>query len=347
MNYEQAGVNVELANNLLASIKQDIAFTKFFCNKSNNGSIVDLNDYCSCISLDSLHYENPILTFSTDGVGSKLILADKHPTVNSDVTQDLFAMVFNDIICSGSRPLYFLDYYATHSLHEKTLDNSGEIRFSRILKDLTRLCSEYSVGIIGGETAEIPMIYSSGRYDLAGFGVGIVEKRDLITKSRVRSGDVIIGIESSGPHSNGYTLINSIENELSHESIKTCLTPTRIYVKPILELMNNIDIHGIAHITGGGVTENLPRVIRDDLNGVVDLNSWKKPKVFEEIAEIAEIDPAEMLKTFNCGIGMIVIVSEEDHHVALEILNSYYKAIRIGFVSYRKRENKIEYWGTF
>ena len=344
MNYLESGVNVDLASFLLNNAKRDISLTKESCNRSTGGSILNANDYCSCVSLNALRYEDPILTFSTDGVGSKLVFADKFPSRDSNIVQDLFAMVFNDVICSGSRPLYFLDYYATNSLSEKISLLNQDNRFSHILQDLTRLCSEYEVALIGGETAEIPMIYSRGKYDLAGFGVGIVERKDLITPMKVRDGDVIIGITSSGPHSNGYTLINSIDDDLSYEAIEQCLKPTRIYVKPILDLMQTVSIHGLAHITGGGLTENLPRVIRDDLCGIIDLYNWKMPEVFEEISRVAGLSIREMLKTFNCGIGMVVIVAERDCRKTLEVLDRHFKSHRIGFVC-GKKNHKIEYWG--
>lgn len=335
MNYKESGVNVNFANELLQNLKMDFGFSKFFCNQVTNKSILQGNDYCSCIDINPLKYTEPVLTFSTDGVGSKLILSEQY-SIESDITQDLFGMIFNDIICSGSKPLYLLDYYATHSLEEKVFNSN---RFDFLLRNLTKLCIDYNIGLIGGETAEIPRIYSENKYDLAGFGIGIVEKSKLITPENIKYDDVIIGIESSGPHSNGYSLINKIIETIpyNYEFIKQCLIPTRLYIKPILDLVNKIDVHGIAHITGGGF-ENLSRIVPNNFCSVIDTYTWKFPEIFSEIQEYSNISKGEMFRTFNCGIGMIVVVSEQDREETLSILNSYYKAFQIGRVKYNQTQ---------
>lgn len=335
MNYKESGVNVNFANELLQNLKMDFGFSKFFCNQVTNNSILQGNDYCSCIDINPLKYNEPVLTFSTDGVGSKLILSEQY-SIESDITQDLFGMIFNDIICSGSKPLYLLDYYATHSLEEKVFNSN---RFDFLLKNLTKLCVDYNIGLIGGETAEIPRIYTENKYDFAGFGIGIVEKSKLITPEKIKYDDVIIGIESSGPHSNGYSLINKIIETIpyNYEFIKQCLIPTRLYIKPILELVNKIDVHGIAHITGGGF-ENLSRIVPNNFCSVIDTYTWKFPEIFSEIQEYSNISKGEMFRTFNCGIGMIVVVSEQDREETLSILNSYYKAFQIGRVKYNQTQ---------
>ena len=344
MNYKDSGVDTGLAGDLLHGIKNDIGFTVYFNNQVNNESVISKNDYCSCVELNRLKYTDPVLTFSTDGVGTKLLLAERFYEVESNVAQDLFAMIFNDVVCSGSRPLYFLDYYATRSLKE-TLKN-GVNRFETILKDLARICSEHRVAIVGGETAEMPLVYSKNRFDLAGFGVGVVEKANLISPERVRYNDVVIGIESSGPHSNGYSLINHlVDSNRDKEFVEACLKPTRVYVRPVMDLLDSgVDVHGVAHVTGGGITENLPRIIPDDLCCLVDLYTWRTPRVFQEIKTRAKVSSDEMLKTFNCGIGMIVIVTETDKRRTLEVLNRHHHSHQIGRVRYRERDSVV-YWG--
>lgn len=345
MNYKDSGVDVQLADELLETVREDIKISIDTCNSFTNNSILRANDYCACVELNKLDYKCPVLTFSIDGVGSKLKLIEKYPHLFSSVSTDLFAMIFNDIICSGAKPLYLLDYYATHSLNE--IDSkSGKSRFQAILEDLLELCSYYTVGLIGGETAEIPSLYEKNNYDLAGFGVGIVEKNKLITPSKVDYHDVIIGLESSGPHSNGYSLINKIivRKNVDSKFIQDCLIPTEIYINSILKLVNNIDVHGIAHITGGGFN-NIGRILPKDFYADIFLSNWDFPIVFKEIQKYAGITTEEMLETFNCGIGMVVIVAEKDLDRTLTILNREHGAFPIGSISYDPKsiKNKITY----
>jgi phosphoribosylformylglycinamidine cyclo-ligase len=325
MNYAEAGVDVDFAEHLLKTIKL----------KTGN-SVITGNDYCSCIDLNFLQYKHPILTLSTDGVGSKLLLAEQYPNIFSNIAQDLFAMVFNDIICSGSKPLYLLDYYATHSLKES---DEHETRFTKILFNLIALCNKYNVDLVGGETAELPLIYDVNKYDIAGFGVGIVEYEKLIFRDKVDVGDVIIGFTSSGPHSNGFALINKLIDMYNPTSnfIESCLKPTKIYIDDIMNLVNIVNIHGIAHITGGGF-DNIKRIIPETLAAHINLDSWIKPKVFDHISNLADLSQLEMLKIFNCGIGMVVIVDPMD--VGLTLFNILNSKI-IGVVKEKETESLI------
>jgi phosphoribosylformylglycinamidine cyclo-ligase len=338
MNYAEAGVDVDFAEHLLKTLTSKILI---------NDSILKMNDYCSCIDFLKLEYKNPILTLSTDGVGSKLLLAEQYPNIFSNIAQDLFAMVFNDIICSGSKPLYMLDYYATHSLKENSSRQTN--RFSEILNNLVSLCNKYDIGLVGGETAELPIIYSVNKFDLAGFGVGIVEKENLIHKDKVKAGDVIIGFQSSGPHSNGFALINKLIDKYGfttyfrdlHGSttnfIKSCLKPTKIYIHDILNLMKVVNIHGIAHITGGGFN-NISRILPENLAAHIDLDSWLVPEIFDDICHLGDLSLLEMLKIFNCGIGMIVIVDKKD--VDSTLFNVHNSNV-IGVVKQKETESLI------
>jgi phosphoribosylformylglycinamidine cyclo-ligase len=255
-------------------------------------------------------------------VGTKLKLAlalNQHSTIGID----LVAMCVNDIVVTGAEPLFFLDYYATGQLD---VDVAVDV-----VSGIAKGCELAGAALTGGETAEMPGMYAAGEYDLAGFSVGIVEKSKIISAERVRPGDALIGLASSGPHSNGYSLIRKIvevsgvdlAEELDGEAIgDALLAPTRIYVKSLLALQEQVEIHALAHITGGGLLENLPRVLPDDTKAVVDTASWKRPAIFDWLQQQGNVAETEMLRTFNCGVGMVACVPEEQAEQSIRLLQS-------------------------
>ena len=316
LDYKSAGVDIEAGNALVERIKPIAARTR------NAGVMAGLGGFGSLFELPLDRYRQPVLVSGTDGVGTKLKLAldlNLHKTVGID----LVAMCVNDIIVQGAEPLFFLDYFATGKLDVNTAAD--------VIEGIGKGCELSGAALVGGETAEMPGMYSDGDYDLAGFCVGIVEKDQIIDGSQVKAGDKLIGIASSGPHSNGYSLIRKII-EKSGASLndafngstlgETLLTPTRIYVKALLNLLKQVDVHAMAHITGGGITENLPRVLPSALSAEIDLSAWSLPEIFVWLQEQGNVALEDMLVTFNCGIGMIVCVAAEDEAKTLELLNS-------------------------
>jgi phosphoribosylformylglycinamidine cyclo-ligase len=314
LNYKSAGVDIEAGNALVERIKPIAAKTR------NAGVMAGLGGFGSLFELPLDRYKNPVLVSGTDGVGTKLKLAldlNLHNTVGID----LVAMCVNDIIVQGAEPLFFLDYFATGKLNVDTA--------AAVIEGIGKGCEQAGAALVGGETAEMPGMYADGDYDLAGFCVGIVEKDNIIDGSKVKAGDKLIGIASSGPHSNGYSLIRKIveksglslnDNVNGKPLGKTLLEPTRIYVKPLLELLKTVPVHAMAHITGGGITENLPRVLPKDLSANIELSAWQLPEIFAWLQQQGNVDLADMLVTFNCGIGMIVCVAAEDEASTLKIL---------------------------
>lgn len=314
LNYKSAGVDIAAGNALVERIKPIAAKTR------NAGVMAGLGGFGSLFELPLDRYRQPILVSGTDGVGTKLKLAldlDIHDSVGID----LVAMCVNDIVVQGAEPLFFLDYFATGKLHVDTA--------AAVISGIGKGCEQAGAALVGGETAEMPGMYAEGDYDLAGFCVGIVEKERIIDGSKVKAGDKLIGIASSGPHSNGYSLIRKIvaKSGLSLQDIvngqtlgHTLLTPTRIYVKPLLNLLKLVDVHAMAHITGGGITENLPRVLPEDLRADINLSAWQFPEIFTWLQQQGNVTLADMLITFNCGIGMIVCVAAEDEALTLQIL---------------------------
>lgn len=307
-------MDIEAGNALVERIKPIAARTR------TPGVLAGLGGFGSMFELPLDRYRNPILVSGTDGVGTKLKLAIDlgiHDTVGID----LVAMCVNDIIVQGAEPLFFLDYFATGKLDVDTA--------ASVVEGIGKGCELAGAALVGGETAEMPGMYADGEYDLAGFCVGIVEKNQIIDGSKVKAGDKLIGIASSGPHSNGYSLIRKI---LEHSRTplsepfdgktlgEALLEPTRIYVKPLLKLLESVPVHALAHITGGGITENLPRVLPEDTAAIIELNSWKRPKVFDWLQQQGNVSDADMLTTFNCGIGMIACIAEEDEAATLRIL---------------------------
>ena len=317
LNYKSAGVDIEAGNALVDRIKPIAAKTR------NAGVMAGLGGFGSLFELPLDRYKQPVLVSGTDGVGTKLKLAldlNLHNTVGID----LVAMCVNDIIVQGAEPLFFLDYFATGKLDVDTA--------ASVIEGIGQGCEQSGAALVGGETAEMPGMYSDGDYDLAGFCVGIVEKDRIIDGSKVKAGDKLIGIASSGPHSNGYSLIRKIiersglsltDNVNGKPLGETLLTPTRIYVKPLLELLKSVDVHAMAHITGGGITENLPRVLPNDLSAKIDLSSWQLPEIFVWLQQQGNVELADMLVTFNCGVGMIVCVDAADEAATLASLNQH------------------------
>ena len=316
LNYKSAGVDIAAGNELVERIKPIAARTR------TAGVMAGLGGFGSMFELPLDRYQNPILVSGTDGVGTKLKLAIDlgiHDTVGID----LVAMCVNDIIVQGAEPLFFLDYFATNKLDVDTA--------ASVIAGIGKGCELAGAALVGGETAEMPGMYADGEYDLAGFCVGIVEKSKVLDGSKVKAGDKLIGIASSGPHSNGYSLIRKIithSNSALADSFggKTLgaalLEPTRIYVKSLLSLLDRVPVHAFAHITGGGITENLPRVLPAGLNANIDLSSWAFPDIFLWLQEQGNVSQADMLTTFNCGVGMIVCVAPEDEKATLETLQS-------------------------
>ena len=316
LSYKSAGVDIDAGNALVERIKPIAARTRI------PGVLAGLGGFGSLFELPLDRYRKPVLVAGTDGVGTKLMLAIETGR-HGGVGIDLVAMCVNDIIVQGAQPLFFLDYYATGKLEVEAA--------AAVIEGIGRGCKLAGCALVGGETAEMPGMYQRGEYDLAGFCVGVVEKDELLDGSRVRPGDILIGLPSSGPHSNGYSLIRKVlersgaqlEQDLNGRPLGDwLLEPTRIYVKPLLQLLRHVHVHALAHITGGGITENLPRVLTDRVQALIDLDAWKRPAIFEWLMEQGGVDEGEMLRTFNCGIGMIVCVAAQDESAALAQLRA-------------------------
>ncbi|PLY14302.1 MAG: phosphoribosylformylglycinamidine cyclo-ligase [Sedimenticola sp.] len=316
ISYRDAGVDIDAGNSLVERIKPIVK------NTFRPGVMTGLGGFGALFELPIDRYREPVLVSGTDGVGTKLKLAlelNKHDTIGID----LVAMCANDIIVTGAEPLFFLDYYATGHLDVDVATD--------VVTGIAKGCELAGAALTGGETAEMPGMYGEGDYDLAGFCVGIVEKSEIIDQSRVAAGDVLLGIASSGPHSNGYSLIRKIL-EVSGADLAqpiwevtlgdALLAPTRIYVKPLLKLLKEIRIHALAHITGGGLPENLPRVLPENCKAVIDADSWELPPVFRWLQQQGNVVESEMLRTFNCGVGMVLCLAEADAARAVELLEN-------------------------
>lgn len=313
LSYRDAGVDIDLGNALVRRIGSTVKST------SRPEVLSDIGGFGGLCELPA-GYRQPVLVAATDGVGTKLKLAlelGRHDSVGID----LVAMCVNDLIVCGAQPLFFLDYYATGALD---VDVAAEV-----IGGIGAGCRQAGCALIGGETAEMPGMYGAGDYDLAGFAVGVVEKEDIIVPERVSAGDRLIGLASSGPHSNGYSLIRKIfevtgadlGQDFAGQTLgEVLLEPTRIYVRAVAALQEKIDIHGLAHITGGGISENLPRVLPAGLVARVDTASWPRPEVFDWLASAGNVSREEMFRTFNCGLGMIVCVAAGDLDPALALL---------------------------
>ena len=335
ITYSSSGVNIEKANDLINNIKPIAKKTQ------RPGADTKIGGFGGIFDLSFCNYKDPLLVSSTDGVGTKLLLAIDHDFYDN-IGIDLVAMCVNDLIVQGAEPLYFLDYFATGVLSNQVATN--------IITSIAEGCIQSNCALIGGETAEMPGLYEKKHFDLAGFSVGIVERQSLLPSNKIIEGDTIIGLPSNGLHSNGYSLVRNIINQkniktslpMPNNSKKTIsevlLDPTKIYVKLILDLLKNTKgIKAISHITGGGITENLPRVFPDlSISAQINLSSWDRPEIFNWLKSLGNIDEDEILKTLNCGIGLILVVSsnylsdvsnyfdeiDEDYFIIGEIINS-------------------------
>ena len=314
LSYKDAGVDINAGNELVERIKPHVKRT------TRPEVIGGLGGFGALCALPS-KYKEPILVSGTDGVGTKLRLAidlKKHDTIGID----LVAMCVNDLVVQGAEPLFFLDYYATGRLEVDVA--------SDVVKGIAEGCVQSGCALVGGETAEMPGMYHMGDYDLAGFCVGVVEKSKIIDGSKVQAGDALIALGSSGPHSNGYSLIRKVidvagVNPATEQLVGKALgdqllAPTKIYVKSVLELIEKVDVHAIAHLTGGGFWENIPRVLPDNTKAVIDEKSWEWQPVFKWLQEKGNIDSYEMYRTFNCGVGMVIALPQADVEKALNLL---------------------------
>ncbi len=328
LSYRDAGVDIDAGAALVEQIKPHVARTM------RPEVMGGLGGFGALFEIPLERYKQPVLVSGTDGVGTKLKLAmqmNRHDTIGID----LVAMCVNDILVLGAEPLYFLDYYATGKL-----DNTVA---ADVIKGIAEGCHQAGAALTGGETAEMPGMYSEGDYDLAGFCVGIVEKEQIIDSSKVAAGDVLIGLASSGPHSNGYSLIRKVLEVSGADYDQPCgdttlgdalLAPTRIYVKSIHQLLEQVDVHAMSHITGGGLLENLPRVMPENTRAQIDASSWQMPEVFKWLQQQGNIEQQEMYRTFNCGIGMVLVVSAEDADAAIESLEQAgERAFRLGEIT--------------
>ncbi|HVF16674.1 MAG TPA: phosphoribosylformylglycinamidine cyclo-ligase [Steroidobacteraceae bacterium] len=317
ITYKDAGVDIEAGDELVERIKPAVK------RSMRPEVLAGLGGFGALFEIPVDRYRKPVLVSGTDGVGTKLRLAietARHDTIGID----LVAMCANDVVVQGAEPLFFLDYYATAKLKVDVAES--------VIKGIVEGCVQAGAALIGGETAEMPGMYAEGDYDLAGFCVGIVEKDAIIDGTKTRSGDAIIGLPSSGPHSNGYSLIRKLlKNSKASASTKLAngflydalLQPTRIYVKSLLALAKAVPIHGVAHITGGGLTENIPRVIPSGLEVLLSAQTWQRGEVFDWLQKAGNIADAEMYRTFNCGIGMTITIAAEHVDKALQVLRDH------------------------
>jgi phosphoribosylformylglycinamidine cyclo-ligase len=345
LTYDGAGVSIEAGNSLVDAIKPLAASTK------RKGSSPSLGGFGGLFDLKACGFKDPVLVAANDGVGTKLRVAIES-RIHSGVGIDLVAMSVNDLVVQGAEPLFFLDYYATGKL---------DVSVARdVVAGIAEGCRQAGCALVGGETAEMPGMYHGADYDLAGFAVGAVERRKVLPKKTVGAGDIILGLASSGPHSNGYSLIRKIvelsgakyKNKAPFDKSQTLgealLSPTRIYVRPILKaLQAHSGIKALAHITGGGFTENIPRVLPDDCGAHINLSSFASPAVFGWLAAQGGIAEKEMLRTFNCGIGMIVVVSEaQADDVMLTLAGAGEQVMRLGSIAERTgRQARVKFTG--
>ncbi len=330
LSYRDAGVDIDAGDQLVENIKP-------FAKRTMRPEVLgDLGGFGALVEI-SKKYQNPVLVSGTDGVGTKLKLAfewDIHHTVGID----LVAMSVNDILVQGAEPLFFLDYFACGKL--------DVARATDVIKGIAEGCEQSGCALIGGETAEMPGMYPEGEYDLAGFAVGVVEKSKVINGRSIRPGDVVLGLASNGAHSNGYSLIRKIiersnpDLDAEFDGGKTLrqavIAPTRLYVKPILAALEKFEIKGMAHITGGGLTENIPRVLPENCVAQIDAQSWLLPKLFQWLQQAGNVERQEMYRTFNCGIGMAVIVPAEQADAAQAFLTEQGETVyRLGAIRER------------
>ena len=332
--YKLAGVDIDAGNQLVEKIKKGVS-------KTHNSNVLEnIGGFAGMYKLNK-KYEDPILVACTDGVGTKVSLAQDFNDL-SGIGQDLVAMCVNDLIVCGAEPLFFLDYYASSNLN---IDEA-----SVVINSIANACTDSGCALLGGETAEMPGHYIDNNFDLAGFAVGCVDEKKIINIENTKSGDVLIGIESSGPHSNGFSLIRKIINnsKAKEEEINAIkekvLKPTILYPKLIMNLINNFKINSISHITGGGLTENLPRSISKNLSVEIKTDSWDMPKVFKWLKEEGDISNKDMFRIFNCGIGMVLIVDKKDvKDISNKISEMNLKNYVIGAVREKNQEQSVIY----
>jgi len=330
LSYRDAGVDIDAGDQLVENIKP------FARRTLREGVLAGIGGFGALFEVPR-RYQQPVLVSGTDGVGTKLKLAfelGRHDTIGID----LVAMSVNDVLVQGAEPLFFLDYFACGHLDVATA--------TQVIKGIASGCEQAGCALIGGETAEMPGMYAPGEYDLAGFAVGVVEKDSIIDGTRIADGDAVLGLASSGPHSNGYSLIRRIL-ESSQTGLAAdfdgrtlgdaLLAPTRIYVKPLLALLRELEVKGLAHITGGGLLENVPRILPGSVVAELDRNAWPRPPIFAWLQQAGGVADQEMFRVFNCGIGMVVVVAEPDAERALASLHAAGEtAYRIGHIRSRR-----------
>jgi len=330
LSYRDAGVDIDAGDQLVENIKPIARRTL------REGVLAGIGGFGALFEVPK-RYRNPVLVSGTDGVGTKLKLAfelGRHDTVGID----LVAMSVNDVLVQGAEPLFFLDYYACGRLDVATA--------TAVIKGIAAGCEQAGCALIGGETAEMPGMYPAGEYDLAGFAVGVVEKDRILDGSRIAAGDVVLGLASSGAHSNGYSLIRRILERSAVDLAAdfrgrplsdVILAPTRIYVKPVLAMMQQVEVKGLAHITGGGLLENVPRILPDGVTAELDRNAWPRPALFSWLQEQGQVADQEMFRVFNCGIGMIAVVAASQAEQAAQLLRSAGETVyRIGQIRDRR-----------
>ncbi len=335
LSYRDAGVDIDAGDAFIDVIKPVAKRTQ------REGCLSGLGGFGALFQVPK-NYNEPILVSGTDGVGTKLKLAfdlNKHDTIGID----LVAMCVNDVLVQGAEPLFFLDYFATGKL---TPDVAA-----KVVEGIGEGCVQANAALIGGETAEMPGMYSEGEYDLAGFCVGAVEKSDIIDGSKVKAGDVLIGLASTGAHSNGYSLIRKVidthnvplTTKIGGKPLaEAVLAPTKIYVRSVLSLMKEVDVHALAHITGGGIPGNLNRVLPEDCHAVVDESAWEWPELFTWLMETGNIARSEMYRTFNCGVGMILVVNSDNAEDAIKHLtDAGEKAFVVGKIMPGESEQQV------
>lgn len=320
ISYKDSGVDVERGYKAVELMKKHVQSTF-------DGNVLgDIGSFGGFYSIAGEKMSEPVLVAGTDGVGTKLkyaFLANRHDTIGIDAV----AMCVNDIVCQGARPLFFLDYFATGKLSPETV--------ATVVSGIAEGCRQSGCALIGGETAEMPGFYPDGEYDLAGFAVGIVDKKDVINGKTIKEGDALVGIASSGIHSNGYSLVRRLfgdsanshdldryDDRLKDNVLNVLLTPTKIYVKSVLNLISKVKVKGIAHITGGGFIENIPRIFPEGIGCVIDKNSYSVPEIFKIMKEKSEASDDQLYNTFNMGIGMVFCVDKKDAGKTIEALNS-------------------------
>ncbi len=343
LSYRDAGVDIDAGIELVDRIKPAVARTM------RPEVLTGLGGFGALFKLDLERWREPLLVSGTDGVGTKLMLArqlGRHDTIGID----LVAMCVNDILTCGAEPLFFLDYFATGNLQLGVAE--------AVIGGIAEGCSEAGCALIGGETAEMPGMYGAGEYDLAGFAVGAVERSELLDGSRIAVGHRLLGLASSGPHSNGYSLIRKVVERAGVDLREplgdpageplplgdALLAPTRIYVRPVLGLLRQGGIDGLAHVTGGGLTDNVIRIVPDNLAIDIDTSAWRRPAVFDWLQNHGTIEDGEMLRTFNCGIGMVMLTAPDAAgKVCAAAASSGIECIDIGVVTERRDEDRVRY----